>query len=137
MSDVPDQPAAVIPRPALLDPDRPLHDLGPRLSVDDRSDAEVLSAALRDSCRYADQLWDALNTVRQYLLDCLPPVPEGGGRLAGASPASGDDTAGWAAWAQVFAGATSVLCGPHGDSGFGWDRAQEEMRSRGVRTGAT
>jgi hypothetical protein len=121
-----------IAKPGLLDPDRPLHDLGPRLTLDDRPDTELLAGALRESCEYAGQLWENLNAMRQYLLDSLPPDPRQPGphTTAGASPTGPDDDTGWNDWVAAFAAITSALCGPHGDSGFGLSRAKEEAQLR-------
>jgi hypothetical protein len=121
----------VIPKPQLLDPERPLRDLGPRLTADHRSRAEVLDIALHDSCRYAEHLWDTLNATRQYLLDTLPGTPDLTGHLRQtASPAGPDDDEGWARWSEAFTAVASALCGPGGNPGFGHDRAQEESQHR-------
>ena len=121
-----------IPKPDLLDPDRPLRDLGPRLTADDRPESELLAAALHESCDYAGQLWENLNAMRQYLLDSLPPDPRQPGphTTAAASPTGPDDDTGWSNWVSAFAAVASALCGPHGDSGFGLSRAREEAHVR-------
>lgn len=122
-----------IPRPEVLDPDRPLRRHGTELFEDDRPEVEVLRQALEDSCAYASQLWQTLDEIREYLLVSLPPdaATAGAGRL-GASPAGPDDEQGWQAWIQAFATTTSVLCGPRGDGGFGLGRAHQEARSRRI-----
>ena len=70
--------------------------------------------------------------MRQYLLDSLPPAPSGPGQhtTASASPTGPDDEQGWQKWITAFAEVASVLCGPHGDSGFGLSRAHEEAQIR-------
>ncbi|ACV76807.1 hypothetical protein [Nakamurella multipartita] len=121
-----------IPRPAVLDPHRPLRRHGTELFADNRPEAEVLRQALEDSCAYADQLWQTLNYLREYLMLSLPPesTATGAGRM-GASPYGPDDDEGWQAWMQAFAATTSVLCGPNGDGGFGFSRARLEAQHRG------
>jgi len=126
MTDITD-----IPRPEVLDPHRPLRRHGTELFEDNRPEVDVLRQALEDSCGYADQLWHTLDQLRAYLLVSLPPDPStaGAGRI-GASPAGPDDDDGWQAWIQAFAATTSVLCGPHGDGGFGLSRARQESQRR-------
>ena len=70
--------------------------------------------------------------MRQYLLDCLPPDPHTatGPIATGAAPTGPEDEHGWQNWITAFAEVTSVLCGPHGDSGFGLSRAREEAQRR-------
>jgi hypothetical protein len=127
----------VIPKPELLDPDRALRELGPRVTVDHRSRAEVLDVALHDSCAYAEQLWNTLNRVREYLLDSLPGNPDAAGEIRrSASPIGPDDDAGWSQWCDAFAAVSSILSGAGGDSGFGRERAHEEERDRRRVTGA-
>ena len=124
-----------IPRPELLDPDRPLRNDRNDIANDDhRSRADVLDAALRESCRYAKQLWEELDATRAYLLDSLPPDPRTPGehtRTATAPTGPADDD-GWTNWINRFAAVTSALCGPHGDSGFGLGRAREEADRRRI-----
>jgi hypothetical protein len=122
-----------IPKPELLDPDRVDRDDREDFTPEDhRSQARLLAKALGESCAYADQLWEQLNAVRGYLLASLPPDPRTPGphRSTAASPTGPDDDAGWQNWIDAFAGTTSVLCGSHGDSGFGLSRAREEARLR-------
>lgn len=121
-----------IPKPQVLDPDRPLRHRGTEFTQDDRPESELVAIALHESCEYADQLWDHLNAMRQYLLDSLPPDPRAPGphTTASASPTGPDDEQGWQSWTNAFAGVASVLCGPRGDSGFGLSRAREEARIR-------
>lgn len=131
-----------IPKPQVLDPDRPLRHRGTEFTQDDRPEAEVLSIALHESCEYAEQLWDDLDAMRRYLLESLPPVSRVSADrdTVAASPTGPDDEQGWQNWINAFAEVTSVLCGPHGDSGLGLRRAREEAQSRRAaavrRTGA-
>lgn len=122
-----------IPKPELLNPDRENRDDREDFTAEDhRSQAQVLATALGESCAYADQLWEQVNALRGYLLDSLPPDPRTPGphTTAGASPTGPDDDKGWTRWINAFATTTSVLCGSHGDSGFGLSRAREEARLR-------
>ena len=122
-----------IPKPELLDPDRVNADDREQMTADEhRSRAQLLDKALHESCAYADQLWDQLDALRHYLLDSLPPDPRNhaGPRVTGASPRGPHDEQGWQEWTDAFAATTSVLCGAHGDSGFGRERADEEARFR-------
>lgn len=121
-----------IPKPEVLDPDRPLRHGAAQLTGDDRPETELLTNALHESCEYAQQLWDDLDAIRQYLLDSLPPDPRAPGEhaTASASPTGPDDEQGWQNWINAFAEVASVLCGPHGDSGFGLSRAQQEAQIR-------
>lgn len=122
-----------IPKPELLDPDRVDRDDREDFTADDhRSQAQLLAKALGESCAYADQLWDQVNALRDYLLNSLPPDPRTPGphATAAASPSGPDDEDGWVNWINAFATTTSVLCGSHGDSGFGLSRAREEAQLR-------
>jgi hypothetical protein len=123
-----------IPQPHILDPDRLLaDDRGGFGTKDDRkARADLLDAALHETCEYAQKLWHDLNAVRQYLLDSLPPDPRlpGMDLTASASPTGPDDDEGWEKWLDVYAEVSSVLCGPHGDSGFGRTEAQHEADIR-------
>lgn len=122
-----------IPKPELLNPDRVDRDdrEGVR-DADHRSQAQLLAKALGESCAYAEQLWEQLDEVRGYLLESLPPDPRmpGPKTTASASPTGPDDEEGWQRWIATFASTTSVLCGSHGDSGFGLSRAKEEAQLR-------
>lgn len=122
-----------IPKPELLNPDRENRDDREDVTAEDhRSQARLLATALSESCAYADQLWEQLNALRGYLLDSLPPDPHAPGphTTLAASPTGPEDDQGWAKWINAFATTTSVLCGSHGDSGFGLSRAREEARTR-------
>ena len=121
-----------IPKPELLDADRISRDDREGMSLEDhRSQAQLLEKALRESCAYADQLWEQLDAVRRYLLDSLPPDPRAPGpHVAAAAPTGPDDEQGWQNWMTAFADTTSVLCGSHGDSGFGASRARQEAQLR-------
>ncbi len=124
--------AMTIPKPELLDPHRLLVNDIDNFTANHEARAVLLERALNDSCAYAEQLWDNLNATRQYLLDCLPPDPSTatGPVAASATPTGPHDEQGWQNWITAFAAVTSVLCGPHGDSGFGLSRAREEARRR-------
>lgn len=123
-------PLEPIPKPELLDPDRPLTNLrSPESGTGDRSEPELLTDALHESCAYADQLWNHLDAVPHYLLDILPPDPHGA-TTSTAAPAGSEDERGWQNWIDLFSSVTSVLCGPHGDSGFGLSRAHHEAQLR-------
>jgi hypothetical protein len=122
-----------IPRPELLDPDRILLEDRNDLTADDHANrAALLGHALHESCSYAQQLWQSLDAVRGYLLDSLPPDPRSSDEPSrrSAAPAGPDDDAGWENWIAAYAAVTSVLAGPHGDSGFSSDEAQREARDR-------
>jgi hypothetical protein len=121
-----------IPKPQVLDPHRRLVNDEDNFTANHEARAVLLERALQTSCAYADQLWDDLNAMRQYLLDSLPPDPHTADGLVatGAAPTGPQDEQGWQNWMTAFATITSVLCGPHGDSGFGLSRAHEEARRR-------
>ena len=121
-----------IPAPEVLDPDRiPDNDRGD-FTADHVARAELLEAELRKSCSYAQQLWDITNAMRTYLVDSLPPDPRSPGPqlTVGASPSGPDDSAGWDKWIDAYAAVTSVLCGPHGDSGYGLGEARQAAQLR-------
>jgi hypothetical protein len=124
--------ALPIPKPQVLDPHRLLVNDEDDFTANHEARAALLQRALETSCSYADQLWDDLNAMRQYLLDCLPPDPHTTTGLVatGAAPTGPDDEQGWQNWMNAFAAVTSVLCGPHGDSGFGLSRARQEAQLR-------
>lgn len=120
-----------IPQPEILDP--PTHDSGESGNEDGGGPSlELLETALRETCAYAHAMWHDLNAVRQYLVDCLPPDPRRRGMdlTASASPTAPDDDEGWEQWISVFARVSSVLGGPHGDSGSGRASAQREAQLR-------
>lgn len=122
-----------IPKPQVLDPDRPLRPRGTHLGVDERPREEVLDIALHESCAYAQQLWDQLDAIRTYLLDSLPPEPHEPGshpKQTSASPTGPNDERGWSAWIDAFGAVSSVLCGAHGDDGLGVERAREAAQRR-------
>jgi hypothetical protein len=122
-----------IPQPEVLDPDRMLLADRDDLTADDHaSRAALLGQALHESCAYARQLWQSLDAVRGYLLDSLPPDPHAAGRSGrrSAAPTGPDDDEGWESWITAYAAVTSVLTGPHGDSGFGSEEARREARDR-------
>ncbi|HZC51079.1 MAG TPA: hypothetical protein VE441_01075 [Mycobacterium sp.] len=101
-------------------------------AAEHRTQAELLADALRESCAYAQQLWDDLDAVRTYLLDSLPPDPRTpeAHRTAATSPTGPDDDTGWDNWVNAYAAVTSTLAGPHGDSGFGLSEAHHAAQLR-------
>jgi hypothetical protein len=127
-----------IAKPEVLDPHRILQNDIDKVTANHEAPAVLLQRALNDSCGYAEQLWDTLNAQRQYLLDCLPPeqrtapdpIPNRPTLVGSGASIGPDDEQGWQTWITAFAAVTSVLCGPHGDSGFGLSRARQEARRR-------
>ena len=120
-----------IPAPHLLDPDRVLDPNRDEFTTDHESRAEMYKNALQETCEYAQQLWKTLDAARGYLMHSLPPdprTPEADRSCA--SPAGPDDDAGWNAWIDTFSAVTSVLCGPHGDSGYGYGEARRAAQLR-------
>lgn len=118
-----------IPVPHVLDP---AHFLDDNRSAGSEDRVERLEAALEETCAYGRQLWASLDATRGYLVASLPPDPRRPGPhpTLGASPTGPDDDDGWAAWIDTYAAVTSVLCGPHGDSGFGAGEARDAARAR-------
>jgi hypothetical protein len=122
-----------IPPPQVLRADRVSRDDREDMTTEDhRSQAQLLATALEESCAYAQLLWNDLNAARQYLEDTLPPDPRspGGSLAVSASPTGPDDEPGWQSWIDAYAEITSVLCGPHGDSGFGLGEARRMAHLR-------
>jgi hypothetical protein len=103
-----------IPMPDLLDVDSQL------VTLPD-SDQET-EQTLRRTAEYAQQLWRQLHLAREYLLSTT---------VAGrATPAGPQDEPGWRDWQAIYAGITSTLAGPRGDSGFAVSEAEMESRWR-------
>lgn len=125
-----------IPQPEILDADRSLRKRGTELLEDDRPEAELLAAALHESCAYANQLWHHLDAMRTYLIDSLPANQheQGADATDAASQADSDYNARWNQWINAYGAVTSVLCGPHGDGGFGLEEAHRESESRRGQT---
>lgn len=122
-----------IPMPELLDPSRMLiNDRGNMNAAGHAQRAELLDRGLHESCEYAQELWQALDRVRHYLHDSLPPDPRAPSPRPrqGASPTGPDDDTGWKAWMEMFAMTNSVLTGPQGDSGYGLNEARREAQLR-------
>jgi hypothetical protein len=120
-----------IPTPQVLDPDRILgHNADTEFLADQRPEVELVKIALHESCRYAEQLWHELDHVRTYLMQSLPPDYNSGSPSTGAHPNGPNDDDGWRNWTSTFAAVTSVLCGPHGDSGYGRSEAMLAERRR-------
>lgn len=95
---------------------------------DARAQLEVLQKALTEACEYGQALWHQLDAQRRYLLSSLPSADRTG--TTGAAPTGPDDAVGWQNWQDAFAATTSILAGPHGDSGYGRDRAAVEAQAR-------
>lgn len=121
-----------IPQPHILDPDRILSDDREEMTAaEHRSRAQELDAALHESCAYAQQLWTDVARARQYLYDSLPPDPRHPTvERVGATPNGPDDEQGWQHWMDAYSELTSVLAGPHGDSGMGVKEAQNAANLR-------
>jgi hypothetical protein len=122
-----------IPQPMLLDPDRLLLDDRNDLSAEEHaSRAALLDKALHETCAYARQLWQDVDAMRGYLLESLPSQAgaDGGVERRLTAPTGPDDEEGWERWTAAYAAITSVLAGPHGDSGFGMTEARREARDR-------
>lgn len=121
-----------IRQPELLDPDRSLRPHGTKMLEEHEAKAAMYKSGLEATCAYAQQLWNDLDGMRTYLLDSLPPDPRAPGLhpTASASPTGPDDDEGWQRWVAAYATVTSVLAGPHGDSGFGLSEARREAELR-------
>lgn len=121
-----------IDKPQLLDPDRNVDPNREDITIDHESAAKELREALEATAEYGTQLWDHLDGVRHYLMDSLPPDPRAAGphTQLGAHPTGPDDTEGWQRWVDIYASVTSVLAGPHGDSGYGLGEARDAARLR-------
>lgn len=103
-----------IPKPGLLEPENPDRVVASR---DRDVDAwERVSEPMREVGLYANQLWEVLSSVREYLYELA-------GEAGEASPLrDGHD---WQAWATAYARVTSSLAGPAGDSGHAVGEARE------------
>jgi len=121
-----------IPTPHVLDPDRILVNDRGAFTASHEKRAAALEAALKETCEYAQQLWQNLDEARKYLMNSLPPDPRAPDPhpTASASPTGPDDEQGWEDWITAYASVTSVLAGPHGDSGFGLGEARRAARDR-------
>jgi hypothetical protein len=126
------EPAEPIQKPQLLDPNRTVDPQRDDMTVTHEDAAKELREALEKTCEYGRQLWDHLDAVRHYLMDSLPPDPRSAGphTRVSARPTGPDDTEGWSKWVDIYASVTSVLAGPHGDSGFGYGEARDAARIR-------
>jgi hypothetical protein len=122
-----------IEMPEVLDPDRLLSPERGDMSAEEHRDrARLLEQALHESCDYGKQVWNDLAALRRYLVDSLPPDPRAPGPKPthSASPTGPDDEEGWDKWITAYAAITSVLAGPHGDSGFGLGEARQAAQLR-------
>jgi len=125
-----------IPMPEVLDPGRVLGDSRQDMGLEaHRARAQLLNAALQETCAYGTKLWTDLNTVRRYLMNSLPadPATPGNRMVVGASPTGPDDDAGWNNWIDAYAAVTSALAGPRGDSGHGLSEARQAAQLRRTR----
>lgn len=119
-----------IPVPGVLDPDRPR--LEGLIDAEDSEQAlATMREALREACDYGRTLWNVVDRLRHYLMDVVPDNPREPGpyRVTG-RPTGPDDDEGWQQWMDAYAGTTSALAGPHGDSGFGVSEAKREAELR-------
>lgn len=121
-----------IDKPQLLDPDRNVDPNREDMTIDHESAAKELRGALEATASYGTQLWDHLDGVRHYLMDSLPPDPRAAGphTQVSAHPTGPDDNDGWRRWVDIYASVSSVLAGPHGDSGYGLGEARDAARIR-------
>lgn len=121
-----------VPVPNVLNDDRVLDDDRDDMRADHQARADACKKGYIEAAEYAKQLWNALAAARTYLWESLPSDPRDPGARPRTStaPTGPDDEAGWNAWIDAYAGVTSVLCGPHGDSGFGAGEARETARFR-------
>lgn len=120
-------------QPELLDPDRLKSDDRDNMTMmEHRSRAQQLEEALHASCEYGVELWKHLEAVRSYLFTSLPSDPRAPGAhpRASAAPTGPDDEAGWQNWIATYAAVTSILAGPHGDSGLGLSEAKHAAELR-------
>lgn len=123
-----------IRKPNVLNPRRVLDNDRGDFTVDHQRRAALLEGALQETSAYAVQLWDDLAAMRTYLLQ-NPPFSAPGATQPRADlvrPVPVNEE--WQQWIDACASVTSVLCGPHGDSGYGAEAAREVARMRGVDT---
>jgi hypothetical protein len=120
-------------QPELLDPDRITSDDRDNMTmIEHRNRAQQLDEALHVSCEYAVELWKHLDAVRSYLYTSLPSDPRAPGSKprASAAPTGPDDEEGWQNWIATYSAVTSILAGPHGDSGLGLSEANHAAQLR-------
>ncbi len=119
-----------MPLPEVLDPNRP--SLEARLEPAGGAERErMLTDALEKVSAYGQVLRHDVDALRRYLLASAPSDPHlPGPHRVGASPTGPDDEEGWTNWIAAYAEATSVLAGPHGESGFGLHKARREAQIR-------
>src|SRR6266516_4701259 len=114
-----------IPQPEVLDPMRFGSNRDSMSMAEHRNISDQLLRELRESCAYGRALWEQLDAVRRYLVECLPRPAQPFAMLGGAHPTGPDDISGWQMWLDTYAAVVSVLEGPRGDSGFGRDEARQ------------
>jgi hypothetical protein len=103
-----------IPRPGLLGLENPEQVLTSR-----ERDVDAwgrVDEPMRELGQYANQLWEVVQSVREYLYELA-------GENGKPSPLRGGHD--WEAWAETWARVTSSLAGPSGDSGYGVSEARE------------
>lgn len=118
--------------PAVLQAHRE-HLRGKEELADPANEIELLQQALSQACEYGQTLWQQLDSQRHYLLGCLPPArgsEDEQSEHVGAAPSGPDDEQGWRRWMDAYAEATSILAGPHGDSGYGRTEAETQAQAR-------
>jgi hypothetical protein len=120
-------------KPELIDPDRvTATDRDDMTTLEHRNRAQQLDDALHASCEYATALWEHIDAIRRYLFESLPSDPRAPGPSPrwSASPTGPDDDEGWQSWIATYSAATSILAGPHGDSGLGLSEAKHAASAR-------
>ena len=130
MEPTPTPAPGPMPLPEVLDPNRP--SLRAWLELADVAErVRLLAEALEKVSAYGQVLWRDVDALRHYLLESAPSDPHlPGPHRIGASPTGPDDEEGWINWIAAYAEATSVLAGPHGNSGFGLHEARHEEQIR-------
>ena len=130
MEPTPTPTPVPMPLPEVLDPNRP--SLKARLELADGAEkVRLLDEALDKVSAYGRLLWHDVDALRHYLLASAPSDPYlPGPHRVSASPTGPGDEEGWNNWIAAYAEATSVLAGPHGDSGFGLHEGRHEAQIR-------
>ena len=120
--------------PNVLDHQRPRLEGAVESASSDTDRLQLIEAQFAKACDYGQALWRELDLVRHQLVAMLPDVDaDDDARRFLAAPRGPDDDEGWDTWRSLYAGVTSALAGPRGDSGFGrQEAAQEAQRRRGV-----
>lgn len=106
--------------PDVLDAERP----GAIANGGDGADAGTpphVEKALRDACDYGRRLWMELDAARTYLY-----------RVADGKAARLPTAEAWEEWGRRLIAVSSLLAGPHGDSGYGAAEAHRIALQHGV-----